>query len=221
MNANQPRFDWKVIAFIVFLYALWFVRSPVLAAFESALPPLAYELSVPLTKILCWIVPVWLYLRFVDNVPSTTALKLDHNVRRGVAWGFAIPAAHLVIVLLLHYVARLDLIHVTLAVDVWTWISVIGLAGLTEEIVFRGFILPKLMTRWSFWIANAVTTVLFVVMHIPYWARLHYTPTPLALAMLVGFSLLWGWSYKRSGSLWSAILAHTLYDLISVLLLIG
>jgi membrane protease YdiL (CAAX protease family) len=58
-----------------------------------------------------------------------------------------------------------------------TWIDVILLVGITEELVFRGFIQQELEEIFqNFWVAAIISSVLFAVMHVPY-------------AKLVGFTL--------------------------------
>uniref|UniRef100_UPI00403F8EAF CPBP family glutamic-type intramembrane protease n=1 Tax=Niallia sp. XMNu-256 TaxID=3082444 RepID=UPI00403F8EAF len=42
------------------------------------------------------------------------------------------------------------------------WLNTILLVGVTEEIVFRGFLLRKLMGSFKFWVANTITSLLFV-----------------------------------------------------------
>lgn len=43
------------------------------------------------------------------------------------------------------------------------------LTGFIEELVFRGFILQKLMNLLRFWTAYAINGILFALFHIPFW----------------------------------------------------
>jgi membrane protease YdiL (CAAX protease family) len=57
-----------------------------------------------------------------------------------------------------------------------TWNSLLGTSigvGFFEEIPFRGYILMKLATRMNFWLANMLTSLLFVGGHRPGWLSLH------------------------------------------------
>lgn len=82
-------------------------------------------------------------------------------------------------------------------------------APLAEETFFRGFVFRGLLGRLGMWRAATASGVLFGVLHI----------TGLAsLPLVVPFSLigiLFAWVYYRTGSLWSTIGAHFLFNLIS------
>jgi membrane protease YdiL (CAAX protease family) len=61
------------------------------------------------------------------------------------------------------------------ASDQVTWNSVLSTSlgiGLFEEIPFRGFILQQFAERMNFWLANLLTSVVFLGMHLPGWLSL-------------------------------------------------
>jgi uncharacterized protein len=76
-------------------------------------------------------------------------------------------------------------------------------AGFGEEMLFRG-VLQTLFSRWlDPWLALALASVLFGLVHL-------ITPTYAVIATLMGAYL--GWLYARSGNLLVPISTHTLYD---------
>lgn len=95
------------------------------------------------------------------------------------------------------------------------WLNHIILVGVTEEIVFRGFLLRKLIEKFSFWKANAYTSLIFVAIHFPIWfstglfGNLNIIGT---MVLVFAISLIFGFIYKRTGSLWSVIIIHSVYD---------
>ena len=84
-------------------------------------------------------------------------------------------------------------------------------AGLGEETLFRGLIQPALTTHLPVWAALAATAALFGLAH---WI----TPTYALLAGIVGAYL--GWLLLVSGNLLVPIVAHALYDLVALTLLV-
>src|SRR5262245_15375304 len=91
-------------------------------------------------RILIWVVPVWIYLRFVYGVAPLDYLKLRRPVGRGLAVGLALTLLNLV-----GSMARFGLPHPD--PHRLTWNSLLGtslLVGVIEEIPYRGFILQKL-----------------------------------------------------------------------------
>lgn len=82
-----------------------------------------------------------------------------------------------------------------------TAVLVAVLAGLGEEIYFRGFLLPRT--------GNLAQATLFGLLHATY-----LTPFQVILPFVLG--LAFGWLTRRSG-LWGAIVAHTSFNAIMLL----
>jgi membrane protease YdiL (CAAX protease family) len=86
-----------------------------------------------------------------------------------------------------------------------TWMSALSLviaAPLTEEPMYRGFLLSALAeSKLGFWGAAIFTDAVWTAMHAPYqsWDAL---PPIFVFGLLVSFLL------SRTGSLWSCIFAH-------------
>lgn len=86
------------------------------------------------------------------------------------------------------------------------------LAGLGEELLFRGF-LQQIVGDWfggpaGVWVGLAVASLAFGLLHA-------VTPTYAVLATLIGLYL--GWLWIATGNLLSPITAHAVYDFIAVL----
>lgn len=84
-------------------------------------------------------------------------------------------------------------------------IIVVG-APLSEETLFRGFLQSALVrSRWlGFWGASLVTTAAWAAMHIQY--------SVFGLAEIVVVGMIFCWVLRRTGSLWSTIAMHGLYN---------
>lgn len=85
-------------------------------------------------------------------------------------------------------------------------------APLSEELLFRGFLLSALArSRVGFWGGALITTGL--------WTTLHagYSPVGMAEVMLIG--LFFSWLLWRTGSLRVAIFCHALYNSLIVIVL--
>jgi len=94
------------------------------------------------------------------------------------------------------------------------------ISPLTEELFFRGVLLKSLESRFSALKANVIQGILFGLVHLAYmwsweftWALL-YTMVPLvALA-----GVLYGWVAQRTGSVFSSMLVHALYNFLLILM---
>lgn len=88
---------------------------------------------------------------------------------------------------------------------------VAGVGPLAEELLFRGMLLSALMKRMHVGWAVAGSSLLFALVHLPGLAYQWYAlPNLLLLALLLAGLRL------RSGSLWPAVLAHGVNNLLAV-----
>jgi len=174
---------------------------------------LAYALISIGLRLLIWVVPVFAYLRHVDRVEPLGCLRLTRNVGRGVSVGLLLTVLNLA-----GSIARFGMPHPTMARI--TWHSLLGTSffvGFIEEIPYRGFMLQQIETRTGFWIANLLTSLLFVAIHVPGWIALHQLSADRVVTIFV-FGAVMAAVFKYSGSLWGAIVAHSANDFLSFVL---
>ncbi len=86
-------------------------------------------------------------------------------------------------------------------------LTVLVVAPLTEEILFRGLILSGLLRTRSPRAAILISAALFSGMHL--------NPAQLPATFLIG--LTYGWIYYRTRSLWLCIFAHLVHNTIAML----
>lgn len=141
-------------------------------------------------------------------------LGLHSNVKKGLQWALWISLAVGTYFFILYGIILKNEMNLHLGFNVW--LNHILLVGFTEELVFRGLFLRKLMERLSFWKANRYTSLLFVSIHFPIWLRMGLFESwsiigTIILAFFISFAL--GFIYKKTNSLWSVIIIHSAYDL--------
>ncbi|HNO65242.1 MAG TPA: type II CAAX endopeptidase family protein [Tepidiformaceae bacterium] len=79
-----------------------------------------------------------------------------------------------------------------------------------EEVFYRGFVFGG-FANWGFWPAAATSSAIFALSHLDASTLVPFT--------LVGITLCW--LYWRSGSLWDAIAFHSMFNLLSFILLLA
>ena len=92
-----------------------------------------------------------------------------------------------------------------------SWIgilSIVVLAPVFEEMLFRGIILRGFLKNYSATKSIIITAVLFGVLHL--------NPVQSIIAALLGLAL--GWIFVKTGSLWVCILFHALNNGLAILL---
>lgn len=93
--------------------------------------------------------------------------------------------------------------------------------GLTEELVFRGYFTSRIMEAIeNVYVANAVQTLLFIVIHIPLMIFLfHYSIADMAAYSLqIGIlGYIYGIVYIKQESIIPSTVAHTIWNFSNVL----
>jgi membrane protease YdiL (CAAX protease family) len=203
------------LAYVVAFHLAWaawpFWLYPRLVALGDT--TLAYAAANIGIRLLVWVAPVWAYLKFVDGVDPLDYLKLRDRVPRGVLVAVALTALNFAGTML-----RFGPPHPTL--QRVTWNSVFGtsvLVGFIEEIPYRGFMLQKFGERFNFWMANLITSLLFLEVHVPGWIALHQLRADTAVTIFV-FGFIMAVVFRYSTSLWAPIITHSTNDFMSFVL---
>ena len=97
--------------------------------------------------------------------------------------------------------------------DVVVAILVIGVAPLTEELFFRGFMFAGLRRRMPFIVAAGISAGI--------WGLFHYTGAGTwgVVIQLAAFGVILSWLYQRTGSLWPAVAVHALNNALAFAIL--
>lgn len=153
-----------------------------------------------------FLLPIFLYLKLKSKVNPLTYLKLNNKPLKGITIGVFLSITYIIILTIRNYILGEKSVSWNIGV---LWFSIITV-GFLEEIPFRGFILQNLESKISFWTANILTTLLFVVMHYSTWISSNDFFSCFSIAFM---SLLFGYIYKESDSLWVPIICHSVYNM--------
>lgn len=171
---------------------------------------LRYALVNVSIRLLVWVLPVFLYLRYVDRLDPIDYLKLKENWTRGLTIGIVFALINF-----FGSMIRFGTPHpITQSL---TWNSVIStsfLIGFIEEVPYRGFILQKLNERYGFWIATLLSSLLFLSIHLPGWISLHLIKAESVISVFL-FGTVMAIIFRYGKSLWGPIIAHSLNDFIT------
>jgi hypothetical protein len=97
----------------------------------------------------------------------------------------------------------------------------IAASAFLEELLFRGLLLHELAELLPHWGAILLTSLLFAAIHLPFWLS-HGGLSTTMLTNTVGvfiFSLLAGWLYLDSSSIWPPTVAHIANNCVAILLI--
>lgn len=203
------------IAYLLLFYGCWIAWVYLIYPPMQALGPatLVYALANIATRLLLWVIPVFVYLRYIDHVHPIAYLKLNHLWKRGILLGLAFSLLNFLGMLL-----RFGPPH--FSIHDLTWNSILStsiLIGFFEEIPFRGFLFQKLRERFAFWLANLLSSLLFLGIHLPGWIMLHTLTWSNVLSIFV-LGVIFATMFYYSKTLWSSIITHSLNDFLSSVL---
>lgn len=97
-------------------------------------------------------------------------------------------------------------------------VNVLIIAPIFEELLMRGAVQGNLERHYPFWAANVITSLLFVLLHVPGWYFMGVLwdnltrPAGGALSIFL-VSLAFGFAAQRSRSVMGGVLAHFLNNL--------
>jgi Predicted metal-dependent membrane protease len=89
--------------------------------------------------------------------------------------------------------------------------SVLLVAPVFEEIVFRGVFFKTLMSRYKFSVAATITSLLFAIIHFE----------PVAMPFLFMGAVLYCWVYMKTGSILLPITLHIINNALTAILVYG
>ncbi|KOO51050.1 hypothetical protein AMD00_00600 [Viridibacillus arvi] len=202
------------VYFITF-FALWCIRELLLVQYLDLMDSVPRAITSAVIKVVIWIIPVLLLVKVMEKEVPLSYLGLRQNFRNGLKWTGWASLVFISYFVILNFTILDN--NVDFRIGFNEWLNTILLVGITEEIVFRGFLLRKLMDSFKFWIANTITSLLFISIHFPIWfyKGLFEFPYILTTSLTVFIlSIIFGYVYKKSGSLWSVIVIHSLYNLL-------
>ena len=203
----------KIAIFVVIFFVVWsFQRLYFRPVFLNQLDGLLFEIIDSGTKLLIWIFPaIWMLKRFKGEM----WLDLKEMFTNKPPWLMTVfyPVMIGFIVFLVAtfygngFRMREDFTPIMLVAPVLV-------AGITEELVFRGFILNSLLRKLKKAFAVIIDAMLFALMHYPIWIYLGFDVWTILLnsAFSMLFSMLMAHSFIKTRSLLVPVGLHMFYN---------
>src|SRR5262249_33967200 len=197
---------------LVGFFALWTLWAWLLARYPGMDPSGVIRAAV---RLLIWVVPALLFVRLVEGGCVLLRLGLCDKSCRGLVIGLGGFAVLLLATVLRQRSGRFSFAVPT---ELAIWLNPILTAPLAEELVFRGLAFRVLRDRFNVAAALVASSLLFALIHLPYW-WMSGSKTPgaigLSLVTMTAYGLLFAFLYQWSGSLWSPLICHWLNNLMT------
>ena len=200
-----------LVLYLFFFYFTWALKELWLIYSFHSFGETTYALLEALVKVLVWIVPIWVYVKYYLNTSPMNYFNMNINVKKGLFWGIILSSLVGLRFAIEVYLFNKETFHFALPLN--SYLNEFLVVGITEEMVFRGFILKEINKRITFWKANGITALLFLLIHYPIWIHNGEFPYFWTHVYIFLLGIIFGLIYKKTGSLWSVVLLHSFYDL--------
>ena len=221
---NRRKAALQLSLFLVAFFALWTLRATLFyAADESIASPTSRAAYADLLKLVVWVLPAAAFAYVLRHVPPAKYLGLSvWPTRRNWLLCLGVTVAFLLAVMLVELaVGKKSFSTASLSsLPIALWLFQFLLSPLLEELLFRGLVLKELLTLLPAYLAIALTSLLFVGVHLPYWLS-HGGATRAMMTNAGGvfvFSVVAGWLYAKTASIWPSTVAHVANNVLSSML---
>ena len=206
-----------LLPYLGVFFLLWLVRVWWLSPWmERLLPAWPAALLSGLVKLAVWTLPA-LWLIFRQGTALAIPPKRLFSFRGKWRWCGWVALAFIAYHLLGGWI-RNGWIGLHPAFDPIALMGTVLLVGITEEMVFRGFLLNALLPKVGDTWALVISSLLFVVIHYPTWAlqgKLLPLSNGLTNSLLIFvLGVIFGVSLQKSNTLWAPIGLHMLWNLL-------
>ena len=208
---------------ICIFYLIWIVRATIFYnAVDLSIPSATGRLIFSnVIKFLLWVLPAGLYVFYSERKNTLIDLKIASPINwRGLGIGFAASVLYFVVVFTVEKLNSGRTLTPLLYASASAWLvtfAQVFFSPISEEILFRGFVLPQLMDRMPFWKANIIQGILFTATHWPNWVWVNGFQTWIIVTSVSIFilALFLGWLLRRTNSIWPPIVVHIINNFLS------
>ena len=212
-----------LILYCVVLFILWSIIEIILfPIMENTMDVWAEILKETAVKLLIWTLPVILLIRFFEKDMWLSLKKMFTNKVNW--WPYIAIVAGVFILRIITAYRSFGRIGIHSEFQATSLVSIVMFVGITEEVVFRGWLLNAAVRKWKYWPSLCTNSALFVLIHFPIWIRseqFNDLTTVLGnCASIFVVSVLFSWAFIKSKNLIIPIVLHMAWNL-SIILFLG
>ena len=198
----------STISYFIPVMIVWIKKGSIQEALTTNSKELMDGQFLGLTLFIILIISlaaVFVIRKFIDR-KSFLSLGFDFAGHFSEAGGgfFLAPALLGIGTLVLYFTKHLQWTDISFSgTDLFIELGMMGMVAISEEVVFRGYVLNNLLESFNKWIALLVSALLFALYHID-----NPGIDIIAMANILLAGILLGINYIYTKNLWFAILFH-------------
>lgn len=221
---SEIRSNWKTWLVISIFCVVWFLVIMVAMALLFIILHLigiSDSLSIHLSISLAYLIGIPLTILFMDldkQLPDLTGKFAIQSGKQAIVLLLAIPAIITIVDFILvigyglvyEFAFGVPEVNTDIGVD-WdsgpfalglAIASTVIIAPIAEELMFRGYLMDSIRKMHGDWIAIAISSLIFGLIHIE--------PYTVGMAAIGG--LIYGYVRIKTGSLWPSIIGHMMWN---------
>ena len=216
MTEKHKLTPMKIGAYLIVFFTIWSVRELVIQpVFLTPLDPLVSEIIGEIMKLAVWTFPAILLIRYFQD---DMWMGLKEMFTTKPKWFKDAPILLVVFTPILSALVRQGGLYIDPDFVPARLIGAVLLVGITEEIVFRGFLLNALLKKMKPYPAIAMNEVLFVLIHFPIWIYHGHELSAFLSSIPAVFILgaLFSYSFIKTKNIFVPIVLHMIWNLLSM-----
>ena len=216
MTEKRRLTNYKIAVYLIIFFAIWSVRELYIRpVFLDQLDGLAFQIAESSMKLLVWTLPAILLIKhFKDDM----WISLKEMFTNRPKWFKQAP------ILLLVFVPLIQPLVVNGGLSIRTDFQPVSLiqgvlfVGVTEELVFRGFLLNAFLKKMKIIPAIALNEVLFALIHYPIWIYFGFGLTEILSASVQVFFIgaFFSYSFLKTKNILVPIGLHMIWNLLGM-----
>jgi hypothetical protein len=221
---NQRKPALSLSLFLTGFFVLWTLRATLFYAVDDSIAsPSLRAAYADLLKLVVWVLPSVAFAYWFRGAPYLKYLGLSvFPSRRNWGLSLALTVIFLLAVALFECTIGRKSFSGTSLSSLPAVLALLQLllSPLLEELLFRGLVMKELMALLPTFLANVLTSLLFVGAHLPFWLS-HGGLTLARMANAFGvfvFSVVACSLFAMSKSIWPPTFAHIANNILSSLL---
>ena len=209
----------SLLIYMIALLLVWTYFDLALLPGIVALPRGGNTIALVL-ELMIWTVPALLLMHVYDHELYASvheSFVIDKHALKCTALYMGVA----IMVNLLVWATNAHVAELDLHLEGHTLIESVLLIGVTEEIVFRGWILNAYAHEVGPWNASFIAECVLLLIHLPAWWGEGILNTPAIFWEIVKVFALgigYGYAFKKSHCLWTSIINHMTYNFMQALL---
>jgi len=218
MENRRTLTPFKIGIYLIIFFTIWSVRELAIRPMLSdSLDRLIFQIVESVIKLLIWTLPVIVLIKYYQNDMWISLKDMWTNKPR---WFKDAPILLIVFVPLLRSFIFNGGVVIDPDFHPTSLIGSVLFVGVTEEIVFRGFLLNALLKKMKTYPAIALNEVLFVLIHFPFWIYLGFDFSTFLAGSFTVFLLgvLFSFSFIKTKNILVPIVLHMTWNFLTVTL---